>query len=58
MVTSSQKKCTGDTCSILYGDPKAGTPDIELRVIEVALDNGTKEYLATNPVQDLSASFH
>ncbi len=42
------KKCTGDTLSILHGDPKAGTPDIEIRVIEVTLDNGTKEYLATN----------
>ena len=42
------KKCTGDTRSFLYGDPKAGTPDIEIRVIEVTLDNGTKEYLATN----------
>ena len=42
------KKCTGDTLSILHGDSKAGTPDLEIRVIKVTLDNGTKEYLATN----------
>ncbi len=27
---------------------KRGTKDIKIRVIEVILDNGTKEYLATN----------
>ena len=27
---------------------KNGTKDIKIRVIEVILDNGTKEYLATN----------
>lgn len=42
------KNCTGDTRSILYGDPKTGTANIEIRVIEVILDNGVKEYLATN----------
>lgn len=42
------KNCTGDTRSILYGDPKTRTTDIEIRVIEVVLDNGVKEYLATN----------
>lgn len=42
------KKCTGDIITILPGNKKEGTNDIEIRVIEVVLDNGTKEYLATN----------
>ena len=33
---------------ILKGDPSTGTNDIEVRVIEVSLDDGSKEYLATN----------
>ncbi len=42
------KKCTGDMRTILHGNPHDGTSDVEIRVIEVTLDNGTKEYLATN----------
>lgn len=42
------KKCSGDIITVLPGDPKEGTEDIKIRVIEVTLDNGTKEYLATN----------
>jgi len=43
------KKCSGDIITVLPGDEKKGTKDIKIRVIEVILDNGTKEYLATNP---------
>ena len=42
------KKCSGDIITILPGNKKDGTQDIKIRVIEVILDNGTKEYLATN----------
>lgn len=42
------KKSTGDIHTFLPGNKKEGTPDIEVRVIEVTLSNGTKEYLATN----------
>lgn len=42
------KKCTGDIITVLSGSKKDGTEDIKIRVIEVILDNGTKEYLATN----------
>ena len=42
------KKCSGDIRTFLHGSAKDGTEDIEVRVIEVTLDNGTKEYLATN----------
>ena len=42
------KKCSGDILTVLPGDPQDGTEDITVRVIEVTLDNGTKEYLATN----------
>lgn len=45
---SLAKKCTGDMISILPGNAKAGTEDIKIRIVEVLLDNGTKEYLATN----------
>ena len=34
--------------SILPGNPKLGTEDVKIRVIEVKLPNGTEEYLATN----------
>ena len=34
--------------SHLPGNSKDGTSDIDVRVIEVTLDDGTKEYLATN----------
>ena len=42
------KNCSGDTIDLLPGNKKKGTKDIKIRVIEVLLDNGTKEYLATN----------
>lgn len=42
------KKCSGDVRTFLHGSSKDGTEDIDVRVIEVTLDNGTKEYLATN----------
>lgn len=38
------KKCSGDVLTFLPGNSK----DIDVRVIEVTLDDGTKEYLATN----------
>ena len=41
------KKCSGDIITILPGNAKDGTKDIRIRVIEVILDDGTKEYLAT-----------
>lgn len=42
------RKCSGDNIAILKGSPKEDTQDINVRIIEVTLDNGTKEYLATN----------
>lgn len=42
------KKCSGDIMTKLYGSVNKGTEDIDIRVIEVVLDDGTKEYLATN----------
>lgn len=42
------KKCSGDIVTIFPGNKKDNTEDIKIRVIEVILDNGTKEYLATN----------
>ena len=42
------KKCSGDITTVLPGAKNNGTSDIEIRVIEVTLANGTKEYLATN----------
>ena len=42
------KNCSGDTIDLLPGNKKKGTKDIKIRIIEVLLDNGTKEYLATN----------
>ena len=42
------KKCSGDVHTFLPGNSKDGTTDIDVRVIEVTLDDGTKEYLATN----------
>lgn len=48
--TKVAKNCKGkgDTLSILPGDPKLGTEDVKIRVVEVKLPNGTEEYLATN----------
>ena len=42
------KKCNGDMISILQGTSKEGTSDVPIRVLEIPLDDGTKEYLATN----------
>ena len=42
------KQCHGDTRFILKGNHSDGTDDIDIRVIEVPLDDGNKEYLATN----------
>jgi len=42
------KSCKGDTITTIPGDKKLGTSDITVRVIEVILDDGSKEYLATN----------
>ena len=42
------KKCSGDILSVLPGSSKEGTSDITIRVLEVILDDSTKEYLATN----------
>ena len=42
------QKCHGDSHFILKGNPSDKTNDIEVRVIEVTLDDGSKEYLATN----------
>ena len=48
--TKVAKNCKGkgDTMSILPGNPKLGTEDVKIRVVEVKLPNGTEEYLATN----------
>lgn len=42
------KNCKGDSLQILPGNRKRNTSDLEVRVIEVTLDDGSKEYLATN----------
>lgn len=42
------KKCSGDILTVFPGNEKDGTEDIRIRVIEVILNDGTKEYLATN----------
>ena len=42
------KKCSGDIITVLPGNKKDRTEDIKIRVIEVILNDGTKEYLATN----------
>ena len=42
------KKCSGDICTILHGQSKDGTKDIDIRIIEITLPDGKKEYLATN----------
>ena len=42
------KKCSGDIITVLPGNEKDGTEDVRIRVIEVILNDGTKEYLATN----------
>lgn len=42
------RACHGEKITILASDPKLNTCDIPIRVIEVILDDGTAEYLATN----------
>ena len=42
------RTCHGEKITTLAGDPKLKTCDISIRVIEVILDDGTTEYLATN----------
>ena len=42
------KNFKGDTITLLPANQKEGTDDIKIRVIEVTLDDGSKEYLATN----------
>ena len=42
------KKCNGDMISVLQGTSKEGTSDVPIRVLEIPLDDGTREYLATN----------
>lgn len=42
------KKCSGDIITVLPGNGKDRTEDTKIRVIEVILNDGTKEYLATN----------
>ena len=38
------KKCNGDMISILQGTSKEGTSDVPIRVLEIPLDDGTKEF--------------
>ena len=47
-MSQSFKKCSSDTISVLPGSKKEGTSDLSIRVIEVVLDDGSREYLATN----------
>lgn len=42
------KKCSGDIITVLPGNEKDRTEDTKIKVIEVILNDGTKEYLATN----------
>ena len=42
------KKCSGDIITVLPGNEKDRTEDTKIRVIEVILNDGTKEYLVTN----------
>lgn len=42
------KKCSGEIITVLPGNEKDRTEDTKIRVIEVILNDGTKEYLATN----------
>ena len=42
------KKCSGDIITVLPGNEKDRTEDTKIRVIEVILNDVTKEYLATN----------
>lgn len=42
------KRCKGDSTLTLEGNKKLQTQDVLVRVIAVTLDDGSKEYLATN----------
>lgn len=42
------KKCKNDIITTLKGNLADNTEDITVRVVEVTLDDGSKEYLATN----------
>ena len=42
------RSCHGDTVAILPGNSKTGTEDIKIRVLEVILSDGSREYLGTN----------
>ncbi len=42
------RSCHGDTVAILPGKSKTGTEDIKIRVLEVILSDGSREYLGTN----------
>ena len=42
------KKCKNDIITTLKSNLADNTEDITVRVVEVTLDNGSKEYLATN----------
>ena len=42
------KRCNGDIITLLKGNPSDNTDDITVRVVEVTLADGSKEYLATN----------
>ena len=42
------KASNGDCITVLPGNPKKGTEDINVRVIAVPLESGETEYLATN----------
>lgn len=41
------KHCNGDVLYTLPGNQEKGTEAVTMRVVQVILDNGTKEYLAT-----------
>ena len=58
------KKCNGDMISILQGTSKEGTSDIPIRVLEIPLDDGSYENIATNlpeeefKAEDFKALYH
>ncbi len=50
------RSCHGELLTSLPGNPKENTQDIPIRVIEVPLEDGTMEYLATNVFDDSISS--
>ena len=46
------KRCNGNLITTLEGNKSENTKDITIRVVEVILDDGSKEYLATNIFDD------